>query len=153
VSDLSVDVGPEQVIAAAERDGVRVAVLVDGECVVNHNETLDVLNDLGLELGHVAYVGSQMLENRGFDADELDEQPEIVTDGGVATPGLNRLKLAGAAAAVGGFLTFAVTVGWLLSVFLALNHPGILDVARNGWVFSLMIGELGYCLFLLGDSL
>lgn len=86
---LTVDVGRDQILIAADRDGLSVAVLVDGSEPVDHRQVVDALEDVGLELGHTAFVSSELLADRRARErrrQEREDDQEVVADGGEPLP-------------------------------------------------------------------
>lgn len=65
-SDVSVDVGHDQVTVGAEREGVEAAVLVDGGSYVDDRELGPILAEA---LGSTVFAGGSLLERRNQDSD------------------------------------------------------------------------------------
>lgn len=81
--DVEVHEGLDQIILTAERRGMKCAILVDGEAPVDDRDATAMFAEIGDELGQYAFPAGSMLHNRL--KDERREEPELVTDGGVAT--------------------------------------------------------------------
>lgn len=68
-SDVSVDVGHDQVTVGAEREGVEAAVLVDGGSYVDDRELGPILAEVAEALGSTVFAGGSLLERRNQDSD------------------------------------------------------------------------------------
>lgn len=87
MTEVTLHEGRDQLLVASHREGVTVAVLVDGEKIVDLADVDAAWFDARSELGHSAFVGSHLLAGRRGRRERREEREDtLVTDGGHPEP-------------------------------------------------------------------